>query len=91
MEYLRRPLACNVGRGHRVLVISDTAHDARVWQVIQSILVELGADVTMALFEPRPADDFDPPAAVCDSMMSSDINVLVASTGCCTALPIFAR
>lgn len=81
MEYLRRPLACNVKRGHRVLVISDTAHDARVWQVIQSILVELGADVTVALFEPRPADYYDPPAAVCESMMSSDINVLVASTG----------
>ena len=40
-----------------------------------------GADVTVALFEPRPADYYDPPAAVCESMMSSDINVLVASTG----------
>ena len=81
MEYLRRPFVRNVARGARVLVLSDTSHDARVWQVVQSILCELGADVTVALFERRPADYYDPPAAVCESMMSSDINVLVASTG----------
>ena len=74
-------LCSNVKRGDRVLVLSDTAHDARVWQVVQSILCELGADVTVALFERRPADYYDPPAAVCESMMRSDINVLVASTG----------
>ena len=33
------------------------------------------------MFERRPADYYDPPAAVCESMMKSDINVLVASTG----------
>ena len=81
MDYLRRPFVRNVTPGARVLVLSDTSHDARVWQVVQSILCELGADVTVALFERRPADYYDPPAAVCDSMMSSDINVLVASTG----------
>jgi hypothetical protein len=81
MFYLRRPFVRNVKPGDRVLVISDTSHDARVWQVIQSILCELGADVTIALFERRPADYYDPPLAVCESMMGSDINVLVASTG----------
>jgi hypothetical protein len=81
MEYLRRPFVRNVKRGDRLLVLSDTAHDARVWQVVQSILSELGADVTVALFERRPADYYDPPAAVCESMMKSDINVLIASTG----------
>jgi hypothetical protein len=81
MSYLRRPFVRNVKRGDRVLVISDTSHDTRVWQVLQSILCELGADVTVALFERRPADYYDPPAAVCESMLRSDINVLVASTG----------
>jgi hypothetical protein len=81
MEHLRRPFARNVKQGDRVLVISDTAHDPRVWQVVQSICSELGADVTVSLFDRRPADYYDPPAAVCDSMMSSDINVLLASTG----------
>ena len=81
MEYLRRPFVRNVKRGDRLLVLTDTAHDARVWQVVQSILSELGADVTVALFERRPADYYDPPAAVCESMMKSDINVLIASTG----------
>ena len=76
MDYLRRPFVRNVKRGDRVLVLSDTSHDARVWQVVQSILSELGADVTVALFERRPADYYDPPAAVCESMMTSDINVL---------------
>jgi 2,5-dihydroxypyridine 5,6-dioxygenase len=37
--------------------------------------------VTVALFEPRPADYYDPPRAVCDTMMNSDINVLLCSTG----------
>jgi hypothetical protein len=81
MDYLRRPFVRNVKRGHRVLVISDTSHDSRVWQVVQSILCELGAEVTIALFEKRPADYYDPPSAVCESMMKSDINVLLASTG----------
>jgi leucyl aminopeptidase (aminopeptidase T) len=81
MDYLRRPFVRNVKRGDRVLVLSDTSHDARVWQVVQSILAELGADVTVALFERRPADYYDPPAAVCEAMMRSDINVLLASTG----------
>jgi 2,5-dihydroxypyridine 5,6-dioxygenase len=81
MDYLRRPFVRNVKAGDRVLVLSDTASDARVWQVVQSILSELGADVTVALFEKRPADYYDPPYAVCESMMKSDINVLLASTG----------
>lgn len=81
MEYLRRPFIRNVQPGNRVLVLSDTAHDPRVWQVVQSILSELGAEVTVALFEPRPADYYDPPTVVCEAMMRSNINVLVASTG----------
>jgi 2,5-dihydroxypyridine 5,6-dioxygenase len=81
MDYLRRPFIRNVKKGDRVLVLTDTSHDPRVWQVVQSILSELGADVTVALFERRPADYYDPPAAVCESMMKSDINVLLGSTG----------
>jgi 2,5-dihydroxypyridine 5,6-dioxygenase len=81
MDYLRRPFVRNVKRGDNVLVLSDTSHDARVWQVVQSILSELGAEVTVTLFEKRPADYYDPPAAVCESMMRSDFNVLIASTG----------
>ena len=49
--------------------------------MVQSILSELGAEATVALFEKRPADYYDPPLAVCESMMKSDINVLCASTG----------
>jgi 2,5-dihydroxypyridine 5,6-dioxygenase len=81
MDYLRRPFVRNIRPGHRVLVLSDMAHDPRVWQVIHSILSELGAEVTVALFDRRPADYYDPPEAVCESMMKSDFNVLVASTG----------
>src|SRR3954465_6280781 len=81
MDYLRRPFVRNIRPGHRVLVLSDTSHDPRVWQVVHSILSELGADATVALFERRPADYYDPPAAVCEAMMKSDFNVLLASTG----------
>jgi len=81
LDYLRRPFVRNVKPGNRVLVLSDTAHDPRVWQVVMSILSELGAEPTVALFERRPADYYDPPYAVAESMMKSDINVLIASTG----------
>jgi hypothetical protein len=81
MEYLRRPLVRNVKKGDRALVLTDTAHDPRVWQSVMSILQEIGADVTVALFERRPADYYDPPAAVCEAMMKSDVNILLASTG----------
>lgn len=81
LSHLRKPFARNIRRGARVLILSDTAHDPRVWQVVMSMCQELGADVTVALFERRPADYYDPPEAVCESMMKSDFNVLLASTG----------
>lgn len=81
MDYLRRPFERNIKLGHRILILSDTAADPRVWQVVQSTCCELGAEVTVALFERRPADYYDPPEAVCESMMKSDFNVLLASTG----------
>lgn len=81
MEYLRRPFTANVGPRDRVLVVTDTRHDPRVWQAVMSILADIGADATVAIFDPRPADYFDPPAVVCEAMLKSDFNVLLASTG----------
>ncbi len=81
LEYLRRPLVANIKRGDRVLVLSDFAHDARVWQAVMTILADIGADATLTLFERRPADYYDPPSAVVEAMMKSDFNILLASTG----------
>jgi hypothetical protein len=81
LNYLRRPFVRNIKPGNRVLILTDTSHDPRVWQAVQSVCCELGADVTVALFEQRPADYYDPPSAVCEAMMKSDFNVLLASTG----------
>jgi leucyl aminopeptidase (aminopeptidase T) len=81
LKYLRAPLERNVNAGSRVLVLTDTAHDPRVWQAVMTILADIGADATLAMFEPRPADYYDPPAAVAEAMLRSDVNVLLASTG----------
>lgn len=80
-EYLRKPFLANVKAGDNVLVVTDTGHDARVWQAALTIVAELGAEGTVALFEPRPADYYDPPPVVCAAMLRSDVNVLLASTG----------
>lgn len=80
-EYIRRPLVTNISKGMKVLVLSDTAHDPRVWQVVMATLTELGADAVLALFDPRPADYYDPPPPVCDAMTKVDVNILLASTG----------
>ena len=80
-EWIRRPLVANVSPGMKVLVVTDTAHDPRVWQVVMATLSELGADAVLALFDPRPADYYDPPQAVCESMLKVDLNILLASTG----------
>ncbi len=80
LKYLRRPFESNVSAGQKVLVVTDTAQDARVWQAVSTILADLGADATIALFEPRPADYYDPPAGVASAMLHSDVNVLLAST-----------
>ena len=66
MQHLRKPFASNIKRGSRILILSDTDHDPRVWQVIMSIVTELGAEATVVLFERRPADYYDPPSAVCE-------------------------
>ena len=81
LKYLRAPLVANIKPGMKVLVVTDTAHDTRVWQAIMSTITELGADGTLALFDPRPADYFDPPEAVCDAMLKVDVNILISSTG----------
>jgi 2,5-dihydroxypyridine 5,6-dioxygenase len=81
LRYLRAPFVANIEPGQNVLVLSDTAHDERVWQAVMSVISEQGAEPTLALFEPRPADYFNPPPAVCDAMLRSDVNVLLASTG----------
>lgn len=81
LDYLRRPLVANIEQGKRVLVLSDFAHDPRVWQAVMTILADIGADATLALFEQRPADYYDPPSAVCEAMLKSDFNILLASTG----------
>ena len=81
LDYLRRPLVRNIEARHKVLVLTDTAHDDRVWQAVMTILADIGAEATVALFERRPADYYDPPSAVCEAMMKSDFNILLASTG----------
>jgi len=81
LEYLRRPLLTNIKRGMKVLIVTDTAHDPRVWQAVMATVSELGADVSLALFDPRPADYYDPPQAVCAAMKTVDVNILLASTG----------
>src|SRR4051794_22503707 len=75
LKYLRLPITTNIQPGMQVLVITDTAHDPRVWQVIMSTISEIGAEGTLALFDPRPADYFDPPRAVCEAMLKSDVNI----------------
>jgi 2,5-dihydroxypyridine 5,6-dioxygenase len=64
-KYLRAPVLANVRPGMKVQVLTDTAHDPRVWQVVMSTLTEIGADAVLSLFDPRPADYYDPPQAVC--------------------------
>jgi leucyl aminopeptidase (aminopeptidase T) len=97
LYYLRAPILANVEKEMRVLVLTDTAHDPRVWQVVMSTLSEVGADATLALFDPRPADYYDPPEAVCEAMKTADINILLASTGmlhskaCLAAMAVGAK
>lgn len=81
LKYLRLPITTNVKPGMKVLVVTDTAHDARVWQVVMGAIAEAGGEATLALFEPRPADYYDPPAAVCEAMLNVDVNILLATTG----------
>ena len=42
LEYLRRPFVWNIKSGQKVLILSDTAHDPRVWQAAMSICQEQG-------------------------------------------------
>jgi 2,5-dihydroxypyridine 5,6-dioxygenase len=45
MDYIRRPFIANIKPGRRVLILSDFSHDARVWQIVQSVCAELGRSV----------------------------------------------
>lgn len=80
LKYLRRPFESNVRPGDNVVVVTDTAQDERVWQAALTIIADLGAEASLMLFEPRPADYYNPPAAVAAAMLEADVNVLLAST-----------
>lgn len=80
LKYLRLPFESNVQAGDQVLIVTDTAQDRRVWQAATTIVADLGAEATVAIFSPRPADYYDPPAAIAAAMLTSDLNVLLAST-----------
>jgi leucyl aminopeptidase (aminopeptidase T) len=80
LKYLRRPFTSNVKAGDQVLILTDTDQDERVWQAVLSIVTEIGAEPTLALFDPRPADYYDPPSAVMMAMLHADVNVLLTST-----------
>lgn len=80
MKYLRKPFASNIKPGDKVLLITDTAQDERVWHAAMSIITDLDAEPTVAMFDPRPADYYDPPANIAAAMLHSDVNVLMAST-----------
>lgn len=81
LEYLRAPFLTNITPGMKVLVVTDFAHDPRVWQVVMATLSELGADAALSIFDARPADYYDPPTPVCKAMLDVDLVVLMASTG----------
>lgn len=80
LRYLRRPFESNVSAGDQVLVLTDTAQDERVWQAATTIISDLGAEPSVALFHPRPADYYDPPPAIAKAMLTANLNVLLAST-----------
>lgn len=80
LKYLRKPFESNVKAGDQVLIVTDTVQDARVWQAALTIVADLDAEATLALFEPRPADYYNPPDAVAAAMLKADVNVLLAST-----------
>ncbi|MFC6493899.1 hypothetical protein [Ancylobacter dichloromethanicus] len=54
LEHLRRPLVRNIKKGQRVLILSDTEHDPRVWQAIMTILADIEADATLCLSAAAP-------------------------------------
>lgn len=80
LKYLRRPFEANIKPGDRVVVVTDTAQDERVWQAAMTIIADLGGDPSLMLFEQRPADYYDPPDVVAAAMLKADVNVLLAST-----------
>lgn len=45
------------------------------------IVSEPEAEPTSALFDPRPADYYDLPKAVCEAMKAVNLNILLAATG----------
>lgn len=79
-EVVKIPLVSNVEPGGKVLILSDTAMDPRIWHAIAQVVTELKGEPTIALFSPRPADGLDPPANVAAAMLESDLNVLSTST-----------
>jgi leucyl aminopeptidase (aminopeptidase T) len=81
VEALGKLVQANVSAGAEALIVTDSTADPRVWQVLMFFISEAGGEATLALFQPRPADYYDPPGVVAEAMLRSSVNFLFASTG----------
>lgn len=81
-KVLRTPLELNMKPGERVLIITDTAMDSRVWQALHTAAIDYGVEPVVALITPRETHSTNPPAAVCAAALdpSTSLTIYLTST-----------
>lgn len=79
---LQTPLKLNAEAGERVLIITDTAIDPRVWSALQGAAVDLGMEPIVSVITPREAHSTNPPGVICDAALDSrtDLSIYLTST-----------
>lgn len=79
---LETPLRLNAKEGERILIITDTAIDPRIWQGLQAAARNLAMEPIVALIEPREAHSTNPPEPVRKAALdgATDLSIYLTST-----------
>ena len=77
---LRTPLQLNARPGNRILILTDTRMDGRLWQGLMNAANELGMEPLIALMNPRVTHSTNPPDAFYRTALDPDVDLVIYLT-----------
>lgn len=79
-KVLRTPLELNAKAGDRILIITDTAMDPRLWAALQQVANAMSIEPIVTIINPRETHSTNPPEAICRAALDPTITLTIYLT-----------
>lgn len=79
IKYLKTPFKLNVKPGDKVLIITDTAMDPRLWEGLMAAGYDFGVRPSVAIMIPRSVTSEEPDPPIATAWAESDMAILLTS------------